>query len=215
MKHLAFFTSDLGFGPEAFTVVRGLYCLDLSVSFHLQVPESAGFSPDFIVSFLSGTIIPKRLLDLVGPERAWNYHPGTPARPGRDPAHWAVYHGDKLNGATLHQMTPRVDQGPILAVREIAMESAATVRDWQRVAGLMAASLLYETIEALVLEHRTIDTGPLPWPASDRQWAGKPTTREDFRNICRITPNLSASEVLRRQRAFDVRGYDNLVYVTG
>ncbi len=58
------------------------------------------------------------------PKAILNVHPSLlPAFPGLDAQHQAVTHGVKVSGATVHLVTPGLDEGPIV------MQEAVAVRD--------------------------------------------------------------------------------------
>ena len=63
---------------------------------------------DYLFSFKTSIIVAPHLLKRVR-RYAVNIHGGTPEFPGRDPHHFAVYHGAKLFGATAHFMNDLVD----------------------------------------------------------------------------------------------------------
>lgn len=46
----------------------------------------------------------------------FNLHPGPlPRYAGRNPVSWAIFHGEKQHGSTLHRMVSEIDAGPIVA----------------------------------------------------------------------------------------------------
>ena len=63
--------------------------------------------------FWDGIIVPRDV-----PQR-WslklNFHAAPASYPGRDPHHWAAYDQSNSYGATLHDMTSKVDVGTIRA----------------------------------------------------------------------------------------------------
>ena len=67
-----------------------------------------------LIAYDTGLIVPKRVLQIV--DRAYNFHAASPEFPGRDPHHWAIHRGAKTYGVTVHEMTEKVDDGPIVAV---------------------------------------------------------------------------------------------------
>src|SRR5207245_6682120 len=78
-----------------------------------------------LISFGTSVIVPATLLArLIKP--AYNLHAASPEFPGRDPHHFAAYLGAKTYGATLHLMTERVDDGPIVAVEMFQVAPDAT-----------------------------------------------------------------------------------------
>ena len=75
-----------------------------------------------LFSFSTSIIVPSDVLRRFD-GAAYNLHAASPEYPGRDPHHWAVYDGATRYGATLHQMTPRVDDGPIIDVEWFDVEA--------------------------------------------------------------------------------------------
>lgn len=155
-----------------------------------------------LFSFSTSIIVPPDILRRFD-GAAYNLHAASPEYPGRDPHHWAVYDGATRYGATLHQMTPRVDDGPIIDV------------EWFDVApGTTPARLLAEANEAaLRLLGRVAPQLQRPGtlvidPAL--RWTGAKRTRADFLAMCRLPSDISAAEFARRVRAFDSPNHDNL-----
>lgn len=68
-----------------------------------------------LLSFGSELIVPAEILSRLGNE-ACNFHPGPPTHPGRFPSTFFIYQGGKTFGSTVHEMSPKVDSGPIHAV---------------------------------------------------------------------------------------------------
>ncbi|HZQ62444.1 MAG TPA: formyltransferase [Casimicrobiaceae bacterium] len=75
----------------------------------------AGLAPDFLFSFYYRQMVKPALLAV--PERgALNMHGSLlPKYRGRAPVNWAVLHGERETGATLHYMTEKPDNGDIVA----------------------------------------------------------------------------------------------------
>src|SRR5213595_2957654 len=70
-------------------------------------------APDLIFSFYYRHMLPASLLALAP---AYNMHGSLlPQFRGRAPVNWAVLHGARETGATLHEMTVKPDAGAILA----------------------------------------------------------------------------------------------------
>ncbi len=71
--------------------------------------------PDFIFSFYYRHMLGEDLLN-IPTQGAYNLHGSLlPKYRGRVPVNWAVIHGEKETGATLHAMTVKPDQGAIVA----------------------------------------------------------------------------------------------------
>jgi UDP-4-amino-4-deoxy-L-arabinose formyltransferase/UDP-glucuronic acid dehydrogenase (UDP-4-keto-hexauronic acid decarboxylating) len=82
--------------------------------------------PDALVSLYYRRILPRRLLE-VPPRGGLNLHGSLlPRYRGRCPVNWVLVNGESETGVTLHAMTPRADQGPIVAQRRIAIDPRET-----------------------------------------------------------------------------------------
>jgi methionyl-tRNA formyltransferase len=66
-----------------------------------------------------------------------NVHGGLlPQYRGSNPLQWAILNGETTTGVTIHEMTDGIDEGPILARREVALRFEDTWRNAQtRIAG--------------------------------------------------------------------------------
>jgi hypothetical protein len=174
------------------TVVRDLDSL-------LTAPIDADTS---LISFGTSVIVPASLLArLVKP--AYNLHAASPEFPGRDPHHFAIYRDAKTYGATLHLMSSRVDDGPIVAVEMFPVAPDAT-----------PASLLIEANQAAMrlIERygkRLFESQPLP-VLPDVKWGPIKTRRADFLGLCQLGPLISSEEFERRRYAFETESHANL-----
>jgi len=83
------------------------------------VAELAALQPDFLFSFYYRLMLKAPLLAL--PKHgAWNMHGSLlPKYRGRVPVNWAVIHGERETGATLHQMVEKPDAGGIIAQQAV------------------------------------------------------------------------------------------------
>ncbi len=79
------------------------------------IAELAALQPDLLFSFYYRLMLKAPLLALPG-QGAWNMHGSLlPKYRGRVPVNWAVLHGERETGATLHRMLEKPDAGGILA----------------------------------------------------------------------------------------------------
>lgn len=94
---------------------RGLRCIapaDPADPQLLQAARSA--APDFLFSFYYRRMLGAELL-AVPARGAFNMHGSLlPKYRGRVPVNWAVLHGERETGATLHAMHVRPDSGPVV-----------------------------------------------------------------------------------------------------
>jgi methionyl-tRNA formyltransferase len=79
--------------------------------------EIQAAKPDLMFSFYYRHMLPQAILD-VAP--AYNMHGSLlPEYRGRAPTNWAVLHGAKVTGASLHEMTIKPDAGAIVAQQAV------------------------------------------------------------------------------------------------
>jgi methionyl-tRNA formyltransferase len=76
---------------------------------------------DGVVMASFDQIVGARMLAV--PRHGWmNIHPSAlPARRGPEPVYWTIAAGDPVAGITLHRAVPKVDAGPVLAQRTLAV----------------------------------------------------------------------------------------------
>lgn len=157
---------------------------------------------DLLLSFSTGVIVPEHILR--SPKLiALNIHAASPDFPGRDPHHFALYHGAKKYGATIHYMIGKVDQGQIVDVELFDVPE-----------GIYAADLLARADEAGVELMRRFFRGyaisGAPSPRSDICWGPHKSTRKDFSELCRIDCAMPEPEFLRRLESTTMPGFNNL-----
>ncbi len=93
------------------------------------VRRIAALRPDFIFSFYYRRMLKPALLAL--PSRgALNMHGSLlPCYRGRAPVNWAVLHGERMTGATLHYMAEKPDSGDIVAQTAVPILPDDTARE--------------------------------------------------------------------------------------
>ncbi|HLA36196.1 MAG TPA: formyltransferase [Rhodocyclaceae bacterium] len=83
------------------------------------VAELAALQPDFLFSFYYRAMLKQSLLDLPR-HGAFNMHGSLlPKYRGRVPVNWAVLHGERETGASLHRMELKPDAGGIVAQQAV------------------------------------------------------------------------------------------------
>jgi methionyl-tRNA formyltransferase len=92
--------------------------LDVAIAEDLAEPRLAErvaeAAPDFVFSFYFRRMLPARLLAAAG-RGAFNMHGSLlPKYRGRAPVNWAILHGERETGATLHEMAAKPDAGRIV-----------------------------------------------------------------------------------------------------
>ena len=83
------------------------------------VAHIAALAPDFIFSFYYRKMLGEPLLALAQ-RGAYNLHGSLlPKYRGRAPVNWAVLHGERMTGASLHRMVAKPDAGEIVAQQAV------------------------------------------------------------------------------------------------
>jgi methionyl-tRNA formyltransferase len=120
-----------------------------SVKDALWIARIRDMKPDLIFSFYYRNMIPQEILDIpcLG---AFNMHGSLlPKYRGRVPINWAVLHGEKETGVTLHYMVKRADAGDIVDQERIPIGPDDTTQDVFKKAVKAARLVLERQIEAL------------------------------------------------------------------
>jgi methionyl-tRNA formyltransferase len=147
-----------------------------------------------LIAFTSGVIVPGSILEAIG-HGAYNFHPGPPSYPGWAPAHFALYGGAKIFGATGHLMMEAVDCGPIVGVESFIIPDGISVRGLEQMAFVRLAHLFWRMSREIARE-------PGPLPTLPVSWSGTKSSRRSYQEICEIRPGISVAELKRRVRAF-------------
>jgi len=155
-------------------------------------PEGGGARR--LIAFCTGVIVPAAVLDTL-PGPAYNFHPAPPSYPGSHPASFAVYEGAELYGVTVHEMTPKVDDGAIVAVEWFDMPPNPRFTDVE----VLAYKKLVEIFASLA---RRLATDPAPLPPTGDKWFGPKRTKREFERMGEFTADMDEQEIKRRFRAF-------------
>jgi len=68
---------------------------------------------------------------------------------GAAPINWALYHGEQETGVSVIQITPRLDAGPLLAVRRVAVGPAETAIELEQRLAELGVAAVHEAIGRL------------------------------------------------------------------
>ena len=92
----------------------------------LWVEKIRQLGPDILFSFYYRHLVGKEILALP-PSGCLNLHGSMlPRYRGRCPVNWVLIHGEKETGVTLHDMTPRPDDGDIVGQRSVPIDDRDT-----------------------------------------------------------------------------------------
>ncbi len=140
----------------------------------------------------SETIVSPEILDAF-PGPSYNIHPGPPEYPGRYPSVFALYDGAAEFGTTVHEVTARVDAGPIVAVDRFPIPATADRAALEKLSFASVLRLIADLCPRLV--------APAPMPRADAAWSGRPRRQAEFDALCRLPDDIGEAEFARRYRA--------------
>jgi len=130
-------------------------------------PVFEGLRPDVIVVAAYGQILPGWLLQSAR-LGCVNIHASLlPRYRGAAPISWAIVNGETSTGVTTMLMAEKLDAGPILLQREVAISSVMTAGELSESLAAVGADLLIETLAAL--EKGTLN--PVEQDESKVTWA--------------------------------------------
>ncbi len=134
------------------------------------VAELAALQPDFIFSFYYRQMLGAPLLAL--PRRgAWNMHGSLlPKYRGRVPVNWAIIHGERETGATLHEMVAKPDAGGIIAQQAVPILPDDTAFEVFNKVTVAAEMALDRILPDLLAGH----VHPLPQNLATGNYCGAP-----------------------------------------
>ena len=114
------------------------------------IGEVSRCEPDFIFSFYYRQMLGSRLLEI--PARgAFNVHGSLlPRYRGRVPVNWAIIHGEKETGVSLHRMEVKPDAGNLLAQRTVPILKNDTAFDVFQKLKCAAEIMLLETVPKML-----------------------------------------------------------------
>jgi len=159
------------------------------------------YKPELVVVAAYGQILSKEILE-IPKYGCLNIHPSLlPKYRGSTPVQYAILNGDKETGVTIILMDEKMDQGPILAQRELEIQNKSQIPITKITSGELnkklanlGAKLLIETIPKWVKG----EIKPKPQDESKATYT-KILKREDGK----IDWQKSAKEIERQIRAFD------------
>jgi len=149
-------------------------------------------SPDIIFSFYYRKLLCSEILAIprLG---AFNMHGSLlPKYRGRSPINWAILHGEKETGATLHYMVAQPDAGDIVDQKSVSIEPLDTARDVLAKVSVAARSVLARQLNSIL-------QGSAPRRAQDEAQASYFGGRKPENG--RIDWNSSAQDVFNLIRA--------------
>ncbi len=112
--------------------------------------QVAACAPDFLFSFYYRHLLPPALLSLARYD-AYNMHGSLlPRYRGRAPVNWAVLHGERETGASLHRMVARADAGDLVDQSRVPILPNDTAGDVMRKVTWAAELVLDRSLPSLL-----------------------------------------------------------------
>ena len=112
----------------------------------MWVQKIKSLKPDIMFSFYYRNMIKKPLLE-IPPAGCLNLHGSLlPAYRGRCPINWVIVNGETETGVTLHYMTPRPDDGDIVAQKTILISNDETAKSLHLKSAQASAAMLDEIL---------------------------------------------------------------------
>ncbi|HSP65966.1 MAG TPA: formyltransferase family protein [Candidatus Deferrimicrobium sp.] len=166
---------------------------------------------DGVVMASFDQIVGSRALSV--PTHGWmNVHPSAlPARRGPEPVYWTIADGDPIAGITLHRAVPKVDAGPILAQRTVAVDAEDTSGTLTRRLCELGAATLGEAVERLLTDWPgdPIDMTAATYAPSvgHRHVDAAPSAGAGLRMIRAGVPNMPAWTLVGSRVAYVLRAH--------
>ena len=157
---------------------------------------------ELLISFGSSIIVPKKILEIKG-LKSVNIHAASPAYPGRDPHHFAVYDNVKKYGATMHFMINKVDEGGIIDVEIFSVKSSINPNELLMNANDAGLKLFKKLL-------KNFDKKNYLKINKKYKWSNKKYTRKDFEKLCNLSLDIDKNEFMKRLNACSFPGYNNL-----
>jgi UDP-4-amino-4-deoxy-L-arabinose formyltransferase/UDP-glucuronic acid dehydrogenase (UDP-4-keto-hexauronic acid decarboxylating) len=127
----------------------------MDINHPLWLEKIKEWNPDILFSFYYRNLIQRQILD-IPKAGCLNLHGSLlPKYRGRAPINWVLVNGEKETGVTLHYMTPRPDDGDIVAQEKIGVSDDDTALTLHRKVAQATEKLLDE-----VLPHIQNGTAP-------------------------------------------------------
>jgi UDP-4-amino-4-deoxy-L-arabinose formyltransferase/UDP-glucuronic acid dehydrogenase (UDP-4-keto-hexauronic acid decarboxylating) len=115
----------------------------------MWIDRIRSLEPDVLFSFYYRKMVKKPILD-IPKAGCLNLHGSLlPAYRGRCPVNWVLVNGETETGVTLHYMTPRPDDGDIVAQAKVAIEESDTALTLHQKSAEAAATMLDEILPKL------------------------------------------------------------------
>ena len=172
----------------------------------LDINEKADYvisNFQLIISLHCKQIFGQKILNAIS---CINIHPGyNPINRGWYPQVFAIANNISL-GATIHEITSEIDNGPIIARRKVEINSWDTSETAYKKVLDCEIELLEENLDDILNSNYKVEID---------QNESNFFTREDFKKLCKIdlTEKLTMQKAIDKLRALSHNGYRNAFFV--
>jgi UDP-4-amino-4-deoxy-L-arabinose formyltransferase/UDP-glucuronic acid dehydrogenase (UDP-4-keto-hexauronic acid decarboxylating) len=140
----------------------------------LWIQKIRDITPDIIFSFYYRDMVGKSILE-IPPNGCLNLHGSLlPKYRGRCPINWVLINGEKETGVSLHYMTPRPDDGDIVAQKRIGISDEDTAKSLHD----KAAEATRELLDEILPKIKTGDAPRMPQDDSQATYYGGRTPED-------------------------------------
>jgi hypothetical protein len=147
-----------------------------------------------LVTFLTDVIVPAEILARLRPKPI-NIHPGPPEYPGAHGLTFAIFNGASHYGVTVHEMTARVDDGPILMVDRFPLPRDAELVSFGNEVYARAVAMADH-----VIHHCVRTDGPMAH-ARGEAWSKHHCTKRRLKALLTAQDYLKGEDSVRLKRA--------------
>lgn len=159
----------------------------------LDFATRRGASRTRLISFLTDVIVPPEIIARLGP-KPYNIHPGSPDYPGAHGLSFAIFERARTFGVTAHEMTPRVDAGPIVHVSRFALPSDAELVSFGNEVYARAVDVV-----DLLIRHAVASDGPMV--PTGETWSRRQCSRARMDALLASADYLLPEDRARLERA--------------
>lgn len=136
-------------------------------------------APDLVISVSAPQVFRKPLIDL--PRLGCiNIHSAIlPAYRGLMPVFWAMYHGEREIGLSVHYIDERIDHGPLIRQVRVPVPAGASLDEMLKKMKDLGGDLLWDVVQSF--RNRTVSTIPYPDVKSSYYSFPRPEDVREFR----------------------------------
>lgn len=153
-----------------------------------------------LITFNVGLIVPKDILDILGPT-PYNIHPGPPDYPGAHPVAFALRNNATHYGTTGHVIMEKVDSGAIVYCKQV--DIAADIGRTE-----LTDMAYYLAVEAFSVIGTHCANSDQSMAQIKQSWSGQKSTTKGYKALCTVPENATRIEIARLKRICG----DDLVY---